>query len=263
MRRSRSGRGAGALLAPALIGCVLAGCAGPAASSVGVAMATPDPGAGSATHRVIPASVLSLGLLDQNGRELTLGSLHGKVVVLTDFLTTCQEVCPLTSVVLRDVADAVRRSGLSGQVEVVEVTVDPEHDKPSRLKAYEKLFGARPDWLFLTGRPGDLATLWHFLGVAYARTEKEAPYPKDWLTGSPLTYDITHSDVVFVIDGQGHERWLAIGAAGTGGEQPPAALHAFLDKEGKTNLSSPAPGSWTTGDVELALAQVTGRKVHG
>jgi cytochrome oxidase Cu insertion factor (SCO1/SenC/PrrC family) len=252
-----------ALLVPLLVGCGLLGaCAGPAPSPVGVTPALQDQRAGSVTQRVIPDSVLSLPLRDQSGRAITLKSLRGKVVVLADFLTTCQEVCPLTSVNLRDVADAARRSGLGDLVEVVEVTVDPERDSPTRLRAYERLFGARPNWRFLTGRPADLATLWHFLGVAYSRTPQKAPHPKDWLTGAPLTYDVQHSDVVFVIDGGGRERWLVLGTAATRGESPPATLDGFLDDEGRANLRSPEPGSWTAADVEAALTMVTGRAVH-
>lgn len=264
MTRPRPGRPLRAFLAPLLlVGCgLLAGCAGPASSPVGATLPLQDQRAGTVTQRTIPDSVLSLPLRDQSGRSVTLKSLRGKVVVLADFLTTCQEVCPLTSVDLRDVADAARRSGLGDLVQVVEVTVDPERDSTTRLQAYERLFGARPNWRFLTGRSADLAKLWHFLGVAYSRTPEQAPYPKDWLTGAPLTYDVAHSDVVFVIDGRGRERWLVLGTAATRGEPPPATLNAFLNDQGRANLSSPDPGSWTADDIDAALTVVTGRTVH-
>ncbi len=251
-------------LGAVLVGCgALAACAAQEpASEVGAAPASQGPGGGTVISRTIPETVGSLMLRDQRGAALTLDSLRGRVVVLSDFLTTCQEVCPLTSVNLRDVADAARRDGLGSRVEVLEVTVDPERDSPARLAAYERLFGARDNWRFVTGRAADLAQLWRFFGVAYGRSPDKPPYPMDWLTGQPLTYDVTHQNVVFVIDGEGKERWLTVGTAATDGAQPPPTLDAFLNSEGRANLNSPDPTSWTAKDVESAVSSVTGKNLE-
>lgn len=254
---------AGRMLATLLVGCGAVAACGVQrpASDVDMTPASQGPGGGTVMSRTIPESVGSLALRDQRGLALTLDSLRGKVIVLADFLTTCQEVCPLTSVNLRDIADATRRAGLESRVEVLEVTVDPERDSPARLAAYDRLFGARDNWRFLTGRPADLSLLWQFFGVAYGRTPDKPPYPKDWLTGQPLTYDVMHQDVVFVIDRQGKERWLTIGTAATDGTQPPPTLDAFLDTDGRADLRAPGPDSWTAEDVEAAVASVAGEKV--
>lgn len=250
------------LAAAALTAALLAACSGhDPAGHPGTATSTQGPGTGTTLSRAIPASVSSLPLHDQKGRVLTLDSLHGKVVVLSDFLTTCQETCPMTSVTLRDVADDARRAGLGDRVEVLEVTVDPERDTPARLAAYQRLYGARDNWRFATGRPSDLARLWQFFGVAHERTPDRQPYPKDWLTGEPLTYDVMHQDVVFVIDGQGRERWLTVGPAAAGGAVPPPTLRAFLDDQGRANLASPSAASWTARDVDAAISWVGREKI--
>ncbi len=242
-------------------GLLLTSCASPGPAPDATAARADGPASGTVVSRAVPQSVSSLPLRDHLGRPFTLESLHGKVVVLGDFLTTCQEVCPMTSVTLRDVADAARRAGLGSQVEVLEVTVDPERDTPPRLAAYQRLFGARENWRFATGRPADVARLWQFFGVAYGRTPDHPPYPRDWLTGEPLTYAVMHQDVVFVIDRQGRERWLTVGPAATGGAQPPPTLRAFLNDEGRTNLASPGAASWTARDVEAAVAWAGGEKI--
>ena len=48
---------------------------------------------------VIPAghAVPATPLVDQNGRPVTLRSFHGKYVVLAQFLTLCQDECPITT----------------------------------------------------------------------------------------------------------------------------------------------------------------------
>jgi len=207
-----------------------------------------------------PAAALSVPLTDQNGRPLNLGALKGKTVVVADFLTTCQETCPMTSVNLHDVAAAVHAAGLDDQVAVLEGTVDPERDVPSRLAAYQKLYGVEPSWDLVTAGTGTPA-LWQAFGVKFDKTKEDDPPPKDWLTGQSLTYDIDHDDAVFVIDPTGHIRWEAHGMADTGGQKPPQEIYNFLSDEGVKNLNFPSGPSWTVGDVESALTSVTGRKV--
>ena len=244
--------------------CLLAVVCLAACSSATASPGRTDPGLpnGTAFDRAIPAQVLGLTFTDASGRPVSLQSLSGKTVVLTDFLTTCQEVCPMTSVNFRDVADAVTAAGAAGSVVLIEVTVDPARDDPARLAAYRSLYGAvRPDWTFWTGTPAATAALWAFLGVSFERTPVASPAPTDWLTGRPLTYDVSHQDVVFVIDPQGHERWLVQGTPNTDGAPPPPTLGSFLDDEGRSNLASPQGPSWTAHDVEAALTRVTGTPV--
>jgi cytochrome oxidase Cu insertion factor (SCO1/SenC/PrrC family) len=222
----------------------------------------PAPANGTVTDRALPASLLGLALTDPTGRSVTLGSLRGKAIVLTDFLTTCQEICPMTSVNVRTVADAATRAGLGDSVQLLEITVDPERDDASRLAAYQKQYGAiRPNWTLLTGTPSTIATLWKVLGVQYSRTPSDTPPPTDWLTGKPLTYDVSHQDVVFLIDATGHERWLVEGTPDTGGAAPPPTLQHFLSDEGRANLKNPeATGqTWTARDVESAITWLSGR----
>jgi cytochrome oxidase Cu insertion factor (SCO1/SenC/PrrC family) len=241
-------------------GLALLGTAGCSGSS-GTAGQTPSSYSGTAFDHVLPAGVEYLPLVDQDGRQVTLRSLRGKTVVLADFLTSCQEVCPLTSAAMQQVVHAVDRSGLADQVVVVEATVDPGRDTPQRLRAYQELYGKRPGWEFLTGTPANLAALWHALGVAYHRSPEPTgePLPRDWLTGHPLHYDVTHQDVVYLIDAEGHERWLAIGTP-TGLTQPdlPTAMAGFLNEEGRQNLTAPDAESWSAADVTHALSELLG-----
>jgi protein SCO1/2 len=220
----------------------------------------PVPAQGTTLDRPLPDALLHLTLTDADGTRFTLGSLHGKTVVLADFLTLCQEICPLTSVDLRQVDQAVAKAGLTDQVEILEVTVDPQRDTPARLAAYRKLFGARPGWRFATASPADLDRLWKFLGVATAKVgEDVTPAPTDWWTGKPLTYDVQHQDLVYVLGPEGHERWEDDGTPDTRGAAPPPTLDHYLSPAGRKNLTAPADPSWTAEDVQTALTYVTGK----
>ena len=45
----------------------------------------------------MPAGIADLPLTTDTGRPTSLGAWRGQVVVLADFLTLCQETCPLTT----------------------------------------------------------------------------------------------------------------------------------------------------------------------
>lgn len=255
-RGSFGRRGVAVLLATCAL---LPGCSASTPPS-----ATTAASSGSIVDVAVPARVSHLQLVDQSGHRLTLASLRGKTVVLADFLTLCQEVCPLTTANLRAVDNRVSRAGLTGRVRLLEVTVDPRRDRPPRLRAYQQLFGSEPNWSFATGSPDQVAALWRWFGVAYERTDEPlGARPRDWLTGHPLTYDVEHQDVVFVIGPDGHERWFMDGmadATGVGG--PPPKLQDFLNATGRHNLTAPPTPSWTPTDLEQALSSVTGQSIR-
>ncbi len=270
MRRSAA---AVALAAAATL--AVAGCSSSSSTPAGSSSAASDtsmpanmPGmdmssSAATTTEDTPVSptALSTPLTDQNGNSFTLGSLKGKTIVLTDILTTCQEVCPMTTVNIHDVAAAVHAAGLDSSVAVLEGTVDPERDVPSRLLAYQKLYGPQPAWSLFTAGTGATEAFWESFGVKFDRVKEDDPAPTDWLTGKPLTYDIDHDDAILVIDPTGHIRWSSHGMANTTGHQPPKEIYDFLSDEGHDNLNHPPAGSWTVADVTSALTTVTGHKV--
>ena len=250
--RAVAGRRRGRLAIVAAIAVGLVGC------STAAPAPTPPvrtPANGTTLDVAVPAATAALPLVDQSGRTVTLASLRGTTVVLVDFLTLCQEVCPLTSANVREVSDALDAAHLSGGVRILEVTVDPERDTPQRLTAYQKLYGAKPGWSLLTGTTADIAALWKSFGVGYEKSSTTAaPPPKDWLTGAPLTYDVDHQDVVIIIGPDGHERWLVDGTPKVSGPSAvPSSMQSFLNEDGHRNESAPADPSWAATDVVSAV----------
>ena len=245
---------AGALAAMAL---GLTGCGG----GPGVP-GPPSAYLGTLLDKPVPESVADLPLTTDTGQVTSLAALHGQVVVLADFLTLCQETCPLTTGNLLMMDRAVTAAGLARRVRFVELTVDPGRDTPSRLRAYRKLVGAPANWSLLTSSPAVIERIWRYFGVWYQQVPEGRPPGVDWLTGRPLTYDVSHQDALFYLDARGRERFGVVGSPNATGAPIPPALHRFLSAQGRRNLSHPDPSTWTAAEALSPVAWLTRRPIR-
>ena len=210
------------------------------------------------TDKAVPVAVAHIPLVDDDGQPSTLAALHGRIVILGDFMTSCQEECPITTGALLTVERSLAAEHLLSRVEVVEVSVDPWRDTPSRLQAYRKTFGV--PFTLMTGSVENLARLWSFFGVEYNRVPESKPPDIDWQTGRPYTFDIDHSDDAFVLGDAGDERELVVGNADVNGKLP-KALTSLLDAQGRQELRNAGLGSWTPSDMLEAVGTVLHRTI--
>ena len=198
---------------------------------------------GTALER--PRPVPSVPLIDAHDKPFSMSSWRGKWVILAPSMTLCHEVCPLTTGALIELTNDVRLAGLSNRVVVAEATVDPWRDSPSRLRAYQKLTGA--NFQMLTGTKSEIARLWKFFGVYYARVREDKPPDIDWLTHKPEKFDVQHTDALFFIDPSGQERVADEGMPDVQGQLSPV-LRSLLSAQGKQNLAHPQL-PWTSGEA--------------
>lgn len=106
----------------------------------------------SVEHYTIPDVVL----VNQNGEKVHFKSLleSGKTVVVDFIYGTCTTICPVLSA---GFANLQKKLGPDSEtVQLVSITIDPEHDSPNVLKEYLKRYRARPGWDFLTGTRQDI-----------------------------------------------------------------------------------------------------------
>jgi len=240
-----------------LLATVLTSCGGGSDETATL----PESGAlagGTLVDIALTSEQLGAELTAADGSTLTLGDLKGKTVVLTDFLTRCREICPLTSVDMNAVSRAIDDAG--ADVIVLEGTVDPEGDDPARLAAYQALFPGTDTWTLFTAGDGT-DDFWKSFGVQYERVDAEEPFGKDWQTGEPVTYDYEHTDAVIIIDAEGHERWVTQGDPNVEGEAPPDALASYLNDEGHEHLAEPTSEAWSASQIEQALTEITGQQI--
>jgi protein SCO1/2 len=211
----------------------------------GAAPKPPSANLGTQVDTPLPNDIAHLPLVDEYNHPTNLAAFNGKIVVLTDFMTLCQEVCPITTAQLVQVDNAVQRAGLADKVQFVEITVDPERDTPDQLHAYRSFAELPSNFSLLTGTPENLATLWKYVGVGYQRQPQEDPPGIDWRTGKPLTYDIQHTDVLLYLDASTHQRFDIVGMPTGTDAKLTAGEHSFLNDEGRANLENADEATWT------------------
>ena len=128
-------------------------------------------------------------LTSQDGRQVSLSSLRGKVVLLTFLDPVCTTDCPLIAQEMRS-ADAML-GGSAANTELVAVVANPTYISTAYTKAFtahENLSGV-PNWLYLTGSLSQLDDVWHHYGIE--------------VENLPAGAMVAHNDLAFVISAKG------------------------------------------------------------
>ena len=132
---------------------------------------------------------------DQHGHTMTLASLRGKVVVLEFMDPHCTDICPIVS---QEFVDAYHLLGAqASKVVFAAINVNQFHTTVQDMAAYSTAhrLNTIPGWHFFTGPVPALRTVWHGYNI-----QVEAPNPNA---------DIIHTSVVYFIDANGAERFIA------------------------------------------------------
>ncbi len=124
-------------------------------------------------------------LLNQDGETMRFASevMGDKLVALTFFYTSCKTICPVTSIIFKQIQDRLG-DRLGDEVRLVSVTVDPITDTPARLAAYAAKFKPKPGWIWLTGDKHSVDRVLEGLG-AYAADYTQ--HPLVVLVGDPVS----------------------------------------------------------------------------
>ena len=135
-------------------------------------------------------------LTDQAGAPFALRDMRGKVVVVTFIYASCTDTCPLLTAKLASLQKPLGPA-LGSRVRFVAITVDPEVDTPTVLRAYAKAHSADPaGWSFLTGTPSGIQDVVRRYGGLAQKTE----------SGS-----VDHLFITSLIDRQGRLRVQYVG----------------------------------------------------
>lgn len=145
---------------------------------------------GSAAALNFPAP--GFRLTDQDGRQVSLASLRGKVVLLTFLDPVCTSDCPLIAQEFRAAGQLLGAN--SRDVELVAIAANPVYYGTAYIRAFDRQEGLTgvPNWKFLTGPLPELKRIWH-----------------DYYFSAqivPAGGMVLHGDVAYVIDAAGRTR---------------------------------------------------------
>jgi cytochrome oxidase Cu insertion factor (SCO1/SenC/PrrC family) len=163
-------------------------------------------------------------LTNQHGREISLASLHGKVVLLTFLDPVCTSDCPLIAQEFRQ-ADQLL-GGRSRQVEMVAVVTNPLYTQPEYTAAFDRQehMNTLPNWQYLTGSAAQLKKVWRQYGIAAQIL--------------PAGGMIGHTDIAYVIDRSGRTRTELNFDPGPGTASTQASFAGELSTAARQNLGS-------------------------
>ena len=135
---------------------------------------------------------VDFNLADHSGSVRTLEDFKGKAVVIFFGYTNCPDACPAT---MANLAAAIRKLGDDAKrVQVLFVTIDPEHDTPELLYQYVSSF----DPAFL-GLWGDIET------TKKTAAEFKTFYQKQ-MAATPEHQSVEHSTGTYIYDTTGRLR---------------------------------------------------------
>ena len=125
---------------------------------------------------------------NQNGQNIEMKDLRGKVLVMVMIYTSCKAACPRLVADMRNIESRLPEN-IKENVQLVLVSIDPKIDTPKRLKSFSienKMEGDQ--WLFLRSTEENTREFAAVLAVNYKKI-------------SPI--DFSHSNIISVFNAEG------------------------------------------------------------
>lgn len=114
-------------------------------------------------------------LMTQDGTKVRFydNLVKDKIVVINFMYAKCQGICPtMTANLVR--VQKILHDRIGHNIFMYSITLKPEEDTPRVLKEYAAMHGAKPGWLFLTGKPVDIELLRRSLGFTNSDPVEDA-----------------------------------------------------------------------------------------
>ncbi len=152
------------------------------------------------------AKIPDFQLSTQDNKVVGLKDFLGSVLIVNFIFTSCPNTCPLLTQQMKKIEDRV--SSARTNVKLVSISVDPQTDTPTVLKAYgEKYRADFKQWTFLTGPLKDIEKV-VVEGFKIGLDRQVAPTTTATTTTSTATtlMDITHGEHFVIVDQAGQIR---------------------------------------------------------
>ena len=155
-------------------------------------------------------------LVNQRGAVVSLESLHGKAIALTFLDPVCVSDCPIIAQEFHATDEML--GPLARRVELVAIVANPVYRSSSYLVAFDRQedLSHLGNWLFLTGSRDQLQKVWNSFSVL--------------VSYSPAGAMIAHSDLAYVIDPHGRERYFLDADPGPGTQVSQSSFSVVLSQ---------------------------------
>lgn len=160
------------------------------------------PGAPAVAARTEGMTIPAFTLIDQDGKPYSRDRLLGKLTVLDVVFTNCPLACPMMTEKMSAIADAT----LGTPVQFLSISIDPERDRPERLREYRKLHditGLKAErWTHLTSDDGSDGVVREIVEQGLkAALDEDPSRPIKAHDGSSM-FNILHPTWFFLLDGR-------------------------------------------------------------
>ena len=124
----------------------------------------------------------------QDGEQIEMADLKGKVLVMVMIYTSCKAACPRLTADMRNIEKQISEKNRD-KLKFIFVSIDPETDTPERLKKFAQENEMEDNhWLFLRSTKENTMEFAAVLAVKYKRI-------------SPI--DFSHSNIISVFNDEG------------------------------------------------------------
>lgn len=105
-------------------------------------------------------------LLNQDGKTVSFHRdlVQGKTAVINFIFTSCTMICPTQTATLHEVQQKLG-ARVGSDINFISISIDPNTDRPARLKSFARQFEIGPGWQFLTGSKPVIDRLLRGLGA--------------------------------------------------------------------------------------------------
>ena len=136
----------------------------------------------------IVREVAAYSMENVDGKTITSDDTKGKVKLMY-FYFTSPDVCPITTLVLSQIQEDLKKEGLFGkEVNFVSISFDPETDTKEKIKEFgDRFYADYSGWYFLRGDQEETRKLmqdsFKIPRSAITRRISRMAIPLHWLTG--------------------------------------------------------------------------------